>query len=68
LIKNPIAINSATLAQEQLQDQEQLMQQQMRHPLQFPNTQFQDIQASYVVLAYQPNLTEPWNICIPTTQ
>jgi hypothetical protein len=59
----PIALNYARLAQELLQDQ-QLLQEQMGHPLQFLTQHFQGIE----FISHQPSPIEPWTICIPTTQ
>jgi hypothetical protein len=42
----------------------ELTQQQMQHPIQYPEQQFDNVQ----ILSFKPNPTARWKICIPTQQ
>jgi hypothetical protein len=59
----PFALDLQRIAQGQQQDQE-LWQRRLAHPLSYPEQQFGDIR----VLSYRPNATAQWKICIPTLQ
>jgi hypothetical protein len=60
--KLPFALDLQRIAQGQQQDQE-LWQRRLAHPLSYPEQQFGDIRA----LSYRPNANAQWKICIPTS-
>jgi hypothetical protein len=59
----PFALDLACIAQGQQQDQE-LWQRRLSHPLKYPEQQFGDVQ----VLCFKNEPNAAWKICIPSQQ
>ena len=59
----PFALDLQQISQGQNNDPE-LLQRRMQHPMQYPKQQFGDIH----ILSFQPTPESRWKICIPTQQ